>query len=297
MPRKNTWGTIEIEPAKVLVSLYEGVITWHTKPPSNVMKRPSVPTGEGEYANRSEGHKLYSKARRRVSKFAMKLLSVSELPDWLITLNYPHKQARTLTPGELKRDLDCFRKFVKNNYPGAGVAYLIDFSKEAKHHIHAFVWGLMPKSNAEQRVERTKLRVKIRRWWYGRVGSRKRNLTKVDYLPTDEDSMRMRSYLTNEKKVKAHMQVVLLLGQKHSFGFFQKGNVPLVSSEPVEMSEEEFEEIRDLLLPDLKKGKGRKASKKRQQRKLKTAKAHRHIFHDRRTVERINKKLRKRTEE
>ncbi|MBI9080601.1 MAG: hypothetical protein JEY79_12790 [Pseudodesulfovibrio sp.] len=269
------------------------------------MKKPPVPTGMGEYANRSEGHKLYSKSRRRISKLSLELLSIGEAPKWLITFNYPNGRARKLTPEILKTDLRCFRKFVRRNYPGLGIGYLIDWSTKAKHHIHLLIWGRTQKTDKRKRPLRRlpgsqenaliKFSKTIRKWWVNRVKCKKKSLVDVSYLPNTDDGIRARNYLITETKIKAHMQVVVLLGKKHGFGFFNKKNIPFLPVETWELTEEEFSEYRKLFLADLKKSKrGCKASNKRHKKKLRKAKAHRHVCHDQKLSKKIKIKLRRR---
>ncbi len=99
-----------------------------------------------------------------------------------------------------------------------------------------------------------------------------------------------------EKKIKAHMKVVILLDKKHSFGFFNKKNIPFSISEPVELSREEFDEIiRKALLADLSSNKHspNNASNRKHKYKLKNGKAYRHVFHDLSTYKKINRNIAK----
>jgi hypothetical protein len=308
MARKTSWGEIKIDPGKYVMNIHDGAITWHYEPPNNVMKRESVPTGLGEYANRSEAHKLYSRSRRRISKLSLELFSIGDPPRWLLTFNYPNKRARDLTAEALKSDLQCLRKFVRRNYPGLGVGYLIDWSVKAKHHIHLLVWGSLHKTGKDKALKRgsrtprkgprSRFEKDLRRWWANRANSRKKSLADVSYLPKTEDGLRARNYLITESKVKAHMQVVVLLGKKHGFGFFNKKNIPFLPTETVEFSPDEFSEVRELLLADLEQGKcGRTRSRKRQQKRLREAKAHRHVCHDRQLSKKLKNKLRRRQED
>lgn len=308
MAGKTSWGEIKIDPGNYVMHIHEGVITWHYKPPRDAIKRKPVPTGQGEYANRSEGHKLYSKARRRISKFSLQLYSIGEPPSWLITFNYPNKQARSLAAEDLKADLQCFRKFVRQNYPDLGVGYLIDWSQKAKHHIHLLVWGSIYKTKKgkaatrpickSKRIARTRFAIALRKWWANRVSCKKRNLTDVSYLPETEDGIRARNYLITESKTRAHMKVVALLGKRHGFGFFNKKRIPFLPTETFELSEEEFDEVRRLCLADAQKSKGVKnSSQKHHKDKLRKARAYRHVCHDRKLSKKLKSKLRRRRED
>lgn len=277
--------------------IHEGVISWNKKPPSNVRKRPSVPVGEGEYANLPDGLKLYKKAKRRIAKYAVRLLSTTELPRWLITLNYPNKQARNLTAEKLKRSLTCVRKFFERAFPERGFSYSIDFEKRAKHHIHILVWDDAQTISDDPFKAFVFFYYRLRTYWLKHVESQKINLINLRYMPTEEEAISIINYLLAEKKVKAQMPVIGLVGRKSSFGFFNQKNIPFTEAEIIECSPEEFDEIvREMLLADLESSEHGSNTKKgkHQKRKIKEAQSHRHRFHDRKKAKALKRKLRKR---
>lgn len=282
MAHKNPWTTLEVEPVKYVMIIHEGVVTWHYRPAGNVVKKPPSLAGGGEYATLSASEKLYKRAKRRINKYSLALLSTEKLPDWLITLIYPHGQARSLTAEQIKADLQYLRKFIARKFPDAGVSYSIDWAARAKFHVHMLVWGIKPKPGTDAKRNAVKVAVPFRKWWSKRVNSKRRRLLDVKYLHTKKDSICARNYLIGPKKVKAHMPVVALMGRKNSFGFFNKKNIPFLPGEVMEVSPEEFEKVRQLLLADLAKNPRNKkeAQAERHKRKLKERKCHRHRFHD-----------------
>lgn len=170
----------------------------------------------------------------------------------MISCVYPYAQAHSLTPEQLRSDLDSLGNRFRDYYYNGYALYQIDYSDEARFHLHLLgrCGGGYPKPKKRGR-KKLRIKHKAREWWKGRVESPERHLVKVQYLPTEMDSYAVCSYLTRGEKLENHIRVTDFMGKRHTFGCFNEKNLRVAARKRYEISPETFSEIRKVICFDV----------------------------------------------
>ncbi|RWU03281.1 hypothetical protein DWB63_11805 [Pseudodesulfovibrio sp. S3] len=161
----------------------------------------------------------------------------------MISLVYPYSIAYEVTPEKIKSDLAYLGRKIRKEYPKGYFFYLIDYSGDAGFHIHLF--GRAGK--APRKLKKLRIKKAFPQWWTSRLQSTEKHLIKVGRLRTMQASHKACSYLLKGDKFNDHLRVTSHLGNKHSFGCFNKHNVKYARSESLNVSLGDFPEIRKLI--------------------------------------------------
>lgn len=251
MPKKITWSAIEPEPECYVLYIQERVLTWHYKAGgyASPKVRPVAP-GLGEYANHNDAVKLTLKTKRRRKGFIKIAFALEDRPRWFVSLVYPRRMAKKMTPDQLRKDLAFIGRKFRTHYHNGYAIYLIDYTDKARFHLHLL--ARCGKSPARKSGDsRPGFRSLMKEWWFGRVGSSKKNLVEVKNLRFSEDSYAACSYMVSGEKLQDHRKVTSFMGNRHSFGCFNEHNLKLAKPRRIEIPPEAFPEIRKVICFDV----------------------------------------------
>ncbi len=199
------------------------------------------------------------KVQRRRNGLLKLIYSLEKNPKWFITLIYPKKYSETKTSERIKRDLDRLSTRIRRDYRKSWFVYSIEWSPKSKLHIH-----LAGKLESVRRG----FQHKLPNWWANIISSRQANLSRVDFLPTLEDSKAAIGYLSKNEKKARLPKAIKLLKKQYTHGIVNAGNLPVSKAKSYKISNKNFYQISERLICEDLGAEYRSSARNKQKNKL-----------------------------
>ncbi len=227
-----------------IITLRKQTVTWgERKKGSNQNKNKIKHYGRYRKNAKLTPDRIRAKMIRRRNGFIKLLYSLKKRPLWFITLIYPSFIKKNALACRINKDINCLGTALRRLYPKCWFIYTIESSIKSPLHIH-----LVGRTG----TEKPELKKNIKKYWERILGYRKQKYQRVDYLNSPKDSDAIIGYLSARKKRIGLYKVIELIKNKHSYGVINKKNLPVAEPEVYELNEDQFEELKELLLDEVK---------------------------------------------
>jgi len=214
------------------------IFTWFPTSNNSVNKNIS-PKSENYYKTKSP---LREKVQRRRNGLIKLLCSLDKQPKWFITLIYSQNCNEQNISKQISKDINLLATRLRRKYENSWFVYAIEWSPKSKIHVHLI---------GKLGMAKNQLRTNISEWWANITGCNQSNLAEVKFLGTPEESQRCMGYMTKKAKEKYIPKLLKLMGNKYSYGIINKNNLPVAETQVFEISDKQFQELRDICIAEL----------------------------------------------